>query len=605
MPAFTLLKDSRPPYDSGRAAIRRHRMVGQLRPAERAAEVEVTLVLRENPTGPSIDQRLRSFGGQALRDRRHLSGVELSRTHGAAYSDWNKVQAWARSRGLRVVYDRSDEAGRRLRVAGTVADVDAAFGTKSRRFRWTRPDGRTVEYRGSLHAPMLPSDVADKVVAVQGLNQVPFQPRYRTLGPTATPKQVYAPEDLARLYNFPQLPGGGAGMTLNVGIAELGGAVNAKVAAWFLQQKQYANVTMTEFGVNGATPVADPQGADIEVALDWQVVLRALVESAPQARINILIAYGANTDQGFADAWNVFVTGKGVTSAKTYSAANPSGVTVPVRSIDPTSVVGVSTSWGQNESGWAPASIQAMDQVAGAGALRGVFFANASGDNGAADTRADGLIDADAPALGANVLAIGGTQLNSTGGVVTSEPVWDETATQEGAAGGGVARTVALPDYQQAAGISVAAADDGHTGRVEPDLALNADPTTGYLVVTDVDATNQPVTMPVGGTSASTPLATAGFTLVSALAGKKLGRVQDTLYALGKAGIGIRDVTQGGNAYPAGTPGYTAGPGFDAASGWGSADFGALAQSWLSTVPLPVPAAPAPATPAAAFAELN
>jgi kumamolisin len=610
MPAFTVLKGSRPAFDSGRAAIRRHRSVGALHDAERAAEAEVTVVLRENPLGPSIDERLSTLAAQPLRDRRHLTSWELNSRHGASDPDWRKVSAWARGKGLRVVSDRSDQAGRRLRLRGSINDLDTAFGTKSRRFRWTRPlDGRTVEYRASLRAPVLPTDVADAVIAVQGINEVPFLPRYRMLAPGSAHNQVYNPEELAHLYNFPALPNGGAGQTLNVGIAELGGAVNPKVAAWFFKQQQYANVTMSEFGVNGAGPAPDPQGADIEVALDWQVVLRALVASAPQAKINILVSYGTNSDQGFADAWNVFVTGKGVTSVKTYSAAHPSGVSAGVRSIDPTTVVGVSTSWGQNESGWAPASIAAMDQVAGAGALRGVFFANASGDNGAADSRADGLVDADAPSLAGNVLAVGGTQLNSVNGVVTSEPVWDDAATSRGAAGGGVARTVGVPDYQRAAGISIAAVDDGHTGRVDPDLALNADPLTAYNVVTDVTAQQQPVITPVGGTSASTPLATAGFTLVSALAGKKLGRVQDTLYALGKAGIGIRDVTEGGNAYPAGTPGYTAGPGFDAASGWGSADFSALAQAWLSTVPLPVPGAPAPAPPTASpssrFGELS
>jgi kumamolisin len=606
MPAFTRLSDSFVPFDGRRRAFRNHKLSGDLSAAEAAAEDEVTLVLRENPAGRSIDEVVEAEASLALSERHVISDADLAGEHGATNADWQKVSAWAASRGLTVVAEHSDQAARRLRVRGPIAKLDAAFGTRSKNFSWTRPlDGQTVDYRRTLTAPMLPSDVAQIVTAVQGLNQTPFEPRLVTLAPRAASSQVYTPEELARLYDFPKLANGGRGKTINIGIAELGGAVNPHVAKWFFSQPKYAHVSMTEFSVNHAPIKADPSGADIEVALDWQVVVRALVEAAPKAKINVLISYGFNSDQGFADAWNVFVTGKGVTSAKHYSHRHPAGVHMPTTDVHPTSVQGVSTSWGQFESAWSPASIKAMDQVAGAGALKGVFFANASGDNGATDGRSDGLLDADAPSLAANVLGVGGTALHSKDGKITLEEVWNQSARDEGAGGGGVSRVVPIPGYQQAAGISIPAADDGHTGRVDPDVAVNADPQTGYAVVTAINAQGHPVIETVGGTSAGTPLVTAGLALIGVIHGKKLGRVQDVLYTLAKAGHGVRDIVQGNNAYPKGTKGYPATAGFDAATGWGAPNFAALNHVWHKTVPAPSPAAPQPATPAAGGLSLD
>ena len=606
MPAFTRLTDSFVPFDGRRRAFRNHRLAGDLTPAESAAQDEVTLVLRENPAGRSLEEVIEAEAGLALADRHQLTDAELAGEHGASDADWQRVTAWATSRGLTVVPEHSDQETRRLRVRGSVDQLDRAFSTRSKRFSWTRPlDGRTIDYRRTLTAPTLPTDVAQLVTAVQGLNQTPFEPRLVTLSPHAAAGQVYTPEALARLYDFPKLPNGGAGKTINIGIAELGGAVDPKVAAWFFSQAKYQHVTMTEFAVNHAPITRDPGGADIEVALDWQVVVRALVEAAPKAKINVLVSYGFNSDQGFADAWNVFVTGKGITRAKHYSHKTPSGVAVAPATVHATSVQGVSTSWGQYESAWSPASIRAMDQVAAAGALKGVFFANASGDNGATDGRPDGKLDADAPSLAANVLGVGGTSLHTQNGRITLEEVWNQAARGEGAGGGGVSRVVPIPGYQHAAGISIPAADDGHLGRVDPDIALAADPQTGYAVVTGIDAKGNPVYETIGGTSAATPLATAGFALIGVLHGKKLGRVQDVLYTLAKAGHGIRDIVQGDNAYPKGTQGYPATPGFDAATGWGSPKFAELNHVWHRTVPAPAPAAPKPAAPAAAGLSLD
>lgn len=573
-----------------------HRYVRSLAPAERAEVREATLVLREDPTRPTIEAHVEEHAALSHDD----VVLDSDDNHGWDPADARFVRSWAERSGLTVVDEHSCPAGRRLQVRGSVEQLDTALGIRSHLFETTRNlDGASVQYRRSLAEPVLPRALGDVVTAVQ-VDEVPRQPRITPLAPGATPMQVYNPEDLAVLYNFPDLPNGGAGVTLNIGISELDGAVTASVAGWFFKQPQYKNCTMTEFGVNNHV-ITSSAGADLEVALDWQVALRALVKKAPQANINILVGYGDNTDPGFAGVWNSFVTDAGVTSAKTYSAANPTGIAVDPKTIKPSSASNVSDSWGNGESLWKATSLNDMNNIAGAGAVKGISFHNASGDNGAADKRTDGKLDIDGPSECPNVFAWGGSTLLSANRKITSEVVWNEKATNQGASGSGVARVFPLPTYQQ--GINVPAADDGHIGRIGPDGMLNGDSLTGYNVVTSIDTAGNPVIEVVGGTSASTPLGAAGFTLVSAMnGGKKLGRIQDTLYTLAKKKLGVNDVTQGDTAYPTGTKGYPAGPDFDGASGWGSFDFTVIAKNWGPTIPtpqqpnLPAPAAASPFT---------
>jgi kumamolisin len=142
-----------------------------------------------------------------------------------------------------------------------------------------------------------------------------------------------------------------------------------------------------------------------------------------------------------------------------------------------------------------------------------------------------------------------------------------------------------VPSYQSANGISEKSLNNGQTGRSEPDMAADADPLTGYEVVTGIDSSGQPTTITLGGTSAVAPLLTAGFTAISAILGTHLGRIQDAVYAMAHGGHGFHDVTQGNNAYPTGTKGYSAGPGFDVPSGWGSPIFSELASGFSTAIP--------------------
>jgi kumamolisin len=122
-----------------------------------------------------------------------------------------------------------------------------------------------------------------------------------------------------------------------------------------------------------------------------------------------------------------------------------------------------------------------------------------------------------------------------------------------------------VPSWQANAGVP--ARSGGGTGRGVPDIAADADPSTGYQVY--VDGQSQVY----GGTSAVAPLWAGLAARLAQSLGRPLGLLQPALYAAAQAGKpapGLRDITEGNNGA------YTAGPGWDACTGLGVPDGTAL-----------------------------
>jgi kumamolisin len=177
-------------------------------------------------------------------------------------------------------------------------------------------------------------------------------------------------------------------------------------------------------------------------------------------------------------------------------------------------------------------------------------------------------VHCDFPAASPNALGCGGTKLvgSTASFAIASEVVWNELSSNEGAGGGGVSDTFPLPAYQQSAGVP-GSANGGASGRGVPDVAGNADPMTGYLVV--VDGRQQPI----GGTSAVAPLWAGLIARLAQSTGKRFGLLQPLLYngvTAGVAAPGFNDIVSGSNGA------YSAGPGWDACTGLGSPDGAAL-----------------------------
>jgi hypothetical protein len=150
--------------------------------------------------------------------------------------------------------------------------------------------------------------------------------------------------------------------------------------------------------------------------------------------------------------------------------------------------------------------------------------------------------------------------------------------------GGGVSEYWPMPQWQQAA---VSPANTGSkcgdfvdSCRESPDVALDANPNTGYMYYCTVSAAvcGSPVGwLAIGGTSASSPLM-AGITAdANDAAGVDLGFASPFLYSQDGTNV-FHDIRSGTNSVTGGTA-YTAGPGYDMVTGLGSVDAQHLATA--------------------------
>ena len=347
-----------------------------------------------------------------------VSRKEFAERFGADPEDVRKVEEFAASNTLTV--GEIDLARRSIVLTGTVAKMNEAFGTQLRLYQ--SPEGF---YRGRTGHLLIPADMEESIVGVFGLDDRPqvrakLRRHFDTAGARAVGDTSYTPDQVAQLYGFPGV-GNGKGQT--VAIIELGGGfAPADLNAYFAKLGIAPAPSVTAVSVDGALnqPVGDPNSADGEVLLDIEIVGAA----APGARI--VVYFGPNTDQGFLDA---------ISTAVHDQLRKPSVISI---------------SWGGAESTWTDQSLKAYDQAFQEAGLLGVSVCCASGDDGSADGVTDGAAHVDFPASSPNVLACGGTRLESTAGKATKEVVWNH-GLGKGASGGGVSDKFPLPAYQSAA----------------------------------------------------------------------------------------------------------------------------------------------------------
>jgi kumamolisin len=331
----------------------------------------------------------------------------------------------------------------------------------------------------------------------------------------------YTPVQVAQAYKFPATATG-AGQT--IGIIELGGGYRQSDITAYFKSLGLAAPSIVAVAVDGGkNSPSTASGADGEVMLDIEVSAAV----APGAKVAVYFA--PNTDQGFIDA---------VTTAVHDTTNKPSVISI---------------SWGGPEPSWTQQSLIALDAACQSAAALGITITVAAGDNGSSDGGTGNNVDF--PASSPHVLACGGTTLEANGANIVSETVWNETANNEGATGGGVSTVFALPSWQANSNVPASSTSTG--GRGVPDVAGDADPSTGYTIRVDGQ------TMVIGGTSAVAPLWAGLIAVANQQLGTTVGLVQPAIYA-GKAGSDFNDITQGNNGA------FSAGPGWDACTGLGS-----------------------------------
>jgi len=445
-----------------------------------------------------------------------VTRAEYKKRHGADSAAIKLVRAFAREFKLKVEPDPTSVTRRTIRLTGTAANMQKAFGVV---LEQKTIDG--VEYRvreGGIH---LPAALIGNVVAVIGLDNRPqARPHFRIRKPH-TVSASYTPVQIAQLYKFP-VDATGAGQT--IALIELGGGYRQTDLTAYFKSLSLAAPVVTAVSVDGGkNSPTTANGADGEVMLDIEV------SAAVASGAKVAVYFAPNTDQGFIDA---------ITTA-VHDTTNKPGV--------------ISISWGGPESSWTQQALTALDAACQSAAALGITITVAAGDNGSSDGGTGNNVDF--PASSPHVLACGGTTLEASGANIVSETVWNETASNEGATGGGVSTVFALPIWQAKSGVPAASTTSG--GRGVPDVAGDADPTTGYTVRVDGQ------TLVIGGTSAVAPLWAGLIAVANQQLGTTVGFVQPAIYAA-KAASAFHDITQGNNGA------FSAGPGWDACTGLGS-----------------------------------
>ena len=518
--------------------------------------MQITLVLR-----PRAAAKKATALADSISRGQRLSREEYAAQYGADPADAQKVAAFASEFGLTVA--NVNLPARTVQLSGKCAAFAKAFQVELANYQ--HPGG---SHRGRTGAVNVPAELGAIIVSVHGLDNRPqAKPHFRLATKrrskaAAAAAVSYTALQVAQAYSYPTAVNG-SGET--IGIIELGGGYNQSDLDTYFQNLDISPApAVIAVSVDGAQnqPTGDINGPDTEVGLDIEVAGAI----APGA--NIAVYFAPNTDSGFLDAINQAVT----------DTVNKPSV--------------LSISWGGPESDWTAQSLQSYNSALQSAAAVGVTVCVAAGDNGSSDGASDGLDHVDFPASSPYSLACGGTTLEISGGSIESEVVWNDLSSGEGATGGGVSAAFPIPTWQANAGVPPGTNPSGYAGRGVPDVAGDADPNTGYDVQVDGSS------FPVGGTSAVAPLWAGLIALINQALGTSVGYLNPTLYQNVEENEGaFNDITSGNNGD------FSAGPGWDACTGWGSPEGTNLLQALSGAgtgsgpSPTPPPSPPPPPTP--------
>ncbi len=480
-------------------------------------------------------------------------------------------------------------------ISGTVAQAEQAFQVQMNTYQSV--NGHV--FFANDRSPSLPASVAALVTSISGLDSLvqygrnPLAPGAPTpkLAQTAgspimcpqagapTTPTSYTPYQIASAYNFtPLYNAGNLGEGQTVGLLELDGFSSNDIAL-YASCFGGKNTQVNRITIDGYNGAAGANAAEVE--LDMEMVLGL----APRlAALNVYEASGTSL-AAYNDAWARIIADK-----------------VPV----------VSTSWVFCEQGAGLSSeIQQENIFFQAAAAQGQTILAASGDLGATgcydpQTGANTTPSVDDPASQPYVTGVGGTTLHiNADNTYGSEQVWNDRTLKNGASGGGVSHVWFMPKWQQGPGVANAYSN-GY--REVPDVAVNADPQTGYDVYCSVGGCFGGGWRVIGGTSAAAPVWAALIALVNEASAKakqyQMGFLNPALYAINHGAPGtsyaaaFHDIVPipgaiNNNDYVGNSGTYPDGSMYDMATGLGSFDAYNLTQNLLTlgqnTQPLTTP----------------
>jgi kumamolisin len=557
--------------------------------------------------------------------RHFLSSQEFNAQFGPTDATVAQVTARFQSAGLQVTRATSTL----LKVTGSTSAIEAAFGVSLHAYEVPAAAGIPgYRYRAPTSAPQVSSDIASSVQAVLGLDTRPrFRPhiRHSSGAVKITSTKLSSSEP-----NTPDMPGlwtvtdfvdyydvgplykeGIEGKHQTIGIVTLAAFTPSDAFAYWNSlglAVSPSRVKIVEID-GGSGPPSDAAGSD-ETTLD----VEQSGGLAPSA--NVIVYEAPNTEQGFVDA---FATAFDSNTADTLSTSWGQW-----EYLDDTSTA-VDPITHRNVN-----ALKAFNDLFTQAALQGQSMYAAAGDAGAYDAndpesiypvpQFNKTLSVDSPASQPFLTAGGGTTLpglqtfglpnGSTYSLtIPTEQAWGwdyldklcallgtpnpvTCGTFPGGGGGGVSVFMPLPFYQYfVPGVITSASGQAlfneqtkppqlvfklpanFAGRNVPDISLNADPDTGYVIWYTSDVNGFEVEQFIGGTSFVAPQLNGITALYDQGLGYRVGLLNNDLYNLVRLGAAysgrnppLRDITSGDNWF------YTGERGYDQASGVGVPD---------------------------------
>jgi len=491
-----------------------------------------------------------------------LDHAEFETMFGASDSDIDSVVQFLEQTGLTVIYSHCCAAS--VIATGTVGQINSAFGITL--IDVTTPERTYMIYDGAI---ILPNNLNNIIDHIDGLDTSAYVvPMNNFRAAVATPgynTRLVKPQVAATAYNFPGNNDGTDGV----------GQVIAVVQPWNCgYTQQNLNSTFAAYGITGTTVVDylldgktnNPSGGTVsgtnsEVMLD--IAMAAGI--VPKATV---VVYICNTVQSALNAILYDPQNKGYL---------PKIVSISVGGAEGTHAT------------------TTADTLLAQAAVLGVTVIVSSGDwgpyNGPVVGYAYRSYGASWPSSSPYVLSIGGTSLIlNPNGSIASEVTWNNNGEDYFITGGNTSTRYAAPSWQT--GITLKDYATGvsstPTGRATPDVALVADPYTGftYFYYASTSSTNVSNNYG-GGTSASAPLWAGLIARINQLKGTSVGFINTTLYSNPTVFHDILPtVSANNNAYLG--VGFSTTQGWDATTGLGSPNGTALTALFVVSASPPV-----------------
>lgn len=505
------------------------KVLGRL-PATQTLQLDVVLPLRDQA---GLDAFLAEVQNPNSSSYRHfLTPTEFTARFGPTQQDYDAVVQYVKNYGFAVVGGSRD--GMEVQIKGSVLAIESAFHVNM--LTYQHPEENRVFYAPdrepttglpfqlwhisgldnySIPHPMF----VKKSDYTQAHGIDPDQLiNYATTG--SGPSNSFLGSDMrAAYYGGSALTGAGQ----NLGLFEYLGTDLADLNTYFTNVHQTNNVPITLLSTDGTSTscVYTRKGGycdDTEQTLD----MTQAIGMAPG--LASLVMYIGSTDTAIISAMTTH---------------NPLPKTI-------------GCSWG-----WTPADPSTLDPYFEKMAAQGQNFFAASGDSSTWSSRNEAW-----PADDANIVSVGGTDLTTTGagGAWKSETAWSDS-------GGGISPDkIAIPSWQQLAGVINSSNKGSKTYRNGPDVSANAN-FTFYVCADQTTCTANEY----GGTSFATPMWAGYIALVNqqlvADGYSTIGFINPDLYAFGVSssyGTDFHDITSGKSGS------YSAVVGYDLVTGWGS-----------------------------------